>query len=74
MRLRFLKSWGYNGEIVRAGAVRTDISEFWAAKFVAMGVAVEEKSAARKAVDKVLGSVAAAPSPGEKPKKTAKKK
>lgn len=46
MKLRFLKSQGYNGEIVRAGAVRSDISEFWAQRFIEQGVAVEEKTAA----------------------------
>lgn len=74
MKLRFLKSWGYNGEIVRAGAVRSDISDFWATKFVAEGVAVEEKSTTRKAVEKVLETVAASPAPGKGTKKLKTKK
>lgn len=61
MTLRFLKSWGYNGQIVRAGAVRSDITDFWATRFVAEGIAVEEKSQT-------------APPPQVEKKKTAPKK
>lgn len=48
MKLRFLKAQGYNGEIVRAGSVRSDISEFWAQRFIDQGVAVEERAATPK--------------------------
>jgi hypothetical protein len=50
MKLRFLKSQGYNGEIVRAGSVRSDISEFWAKRFIEQGVAVVVETPKKEAV------------------------
>jgi hypothetical protein len=41
MKLRFLKSQGYNGQIVRSGSV-IEVSDFWARKFVQDGVAIPE--------------------------------
>jgi len=38
--LRFLKSRGYNGQIVRAGAV-VEVSEFWTKIFITDGTAEE---------------------------------
>lgn len=74
MKLRFLKSWGYNGEIVRAGAVRSDVSDFWAMKFIADGIAVEERSAVKAVAGRVLEAVGAAPRPRASAKKAAAKK
>jgi hypothetical protein len=45
VRLRFLLDQGYEGETVRAGAIRSDISKPWAERFIEKGIAVEEKEA-----------------------------
>jgi hypothetical protein len=67
MNLRFLKSQGYDGEIVRAGSVRSDISEFWAQRFIEQGIAVVEETPKK--------TEAAKPETVETPKKkTAKRK
>jgi hypothetical protein len=70
MKLRFLKSQGYNGEIVRAGSVRSDISEFWAQRFIEQGIAIVEE--APKKEKKTVETVEVE-TPAPK-KKTAKRK
>lgn len=68
MKLRFLKSQGYNGEIVRAGSVRSDISEFWAQRFIEQGIAVVEETPKKK-TEPVKNETVETPK-----KKTAKRK
>jgi hypothetical protein len=63
-KLRFLKSRGYLGQIVRAGSV-IDVSEFWASIFIADGTAIAAEEQPEEKPAEKIESV--------KPKKKGKK-